>query len=158
MKEKKNEMRMTDDKNAGGLAIETIRAEFEKTFSPWIQELDLTVTNANGEQVTLVMHPGERLNRQGDIVSGQALMAAADTAMVLAIWSACGESIPCATVDMNTSFLKPATNVELTITANVIRRGRSIVFARAEIRSSRDSKLVVSATGTYAMPPDAESR
>jgi acyl-coenzyme A thioesterase PaaI-like protein len=65
--------------------------------------------------------------------------------------------MPCATVDMNTSFLKPATHVELTVTANVIRRGRSIVFARAEIKSSRDNKLVVTATGTYAMPPPRES-
>ena len=147
---------MTDATSAGRLAIETLQAEFEKLFAPWVQDLDLTVIDANGEHVTLTMHPGERLNRQGGIVSGQALMAAADTAMVLAIFSACGEAIPCATVDMNTSFLKPATNVELTIRANVIRRGRSIIFARAEITSSRDNKLVVTATGTYALPPSSE--
>jgi len=149
---------MNDETGASGLSIETIRAEFEKTFSPWIRELDLSVTNANGEHATLTMQPGERLNRRGGIVSGQALMAAADTAMVIAIWSACGETIPCATVDMNTSFLKPATNVELTVAANVIRRGRSIVFARAEITSSKDDKLVVSATGTYAMPSETRQR
>ena len=150
---------MTDELNAGGLVIETLQADFEEIFSSWVQELDLTVTDASVEHVILVMQPGERLNRQGDTVSGQALMAAADTAMVMAIWSAYGEPVPCATVDMNTSFLKPATNVELTVTANVIRRGRSIVFARAEITSSKDGKLVVTATGTYAMPPpDTKSR
>ncbi len=148
---------MTDATNAGGPAIETLQADFQKNFAPWVQDLDLTVIDANGEHVILAMQPGEHLKRQGGIVSGQALMAAVDTAMVLAIWSACGESIPCATVDMNTSFLKPATHVELTVTANVIRRGRSIVFARAEITSSKDNKLVVTATGTYAMPPPRES-
>ena len=148
---------MTDATNAGGPAIETLQADFQKNFAPWVQDLDLTVIDANGEHVILAMQPGERLKRQGGIVSGQALMAAVDTAMVLAIWSACGESIPRATVDMNTSFLKPATHVELTVTANVIRRGRSIVFARAEIKSSRDNKLVVTATGTYALPPPKES-
>ena len=148
---------MTDATNAGGLAIETLQADFQKNFAPWVQDLDLTVIDASGEHVILAMQPGERLNRQGGIVAGQALMAAVDTAMVLAIWSSCGEAIPCATVDMNTSFLKPATNVELTVTANVIRRGRSIVFARAEITSSKDNKLVVTATGTYALPPPKES-
>lgn len=138
---------------AGGLAVGTLQSEFEKNFAPWVRELDLTVVEADGDRVALTMQPGERLNRHGDIVSGQALMAAADTAMVLAIWSARGEVIPCATVDMNTSFLKPATNVELSVTAQVIRLGRSIAFARAEIGSSRDDKLVVTATGTYALPP-----
>jgi len=149
---------MSDETSAGGPGIESLQADFERIFAPWVQDLELTVIDANVEHVTLAMQPGERLNRQGGIVSGQALMAAADTAMVLAIWSACGEAIPCATVDMNTSFLKPATNVELTVTANVIRRGRSIVFARAEITSSRDNKLVVTATGTYALPLAKESR
>ncbi len=148
---------MTDARSAGGLSIETLQTEFEKNFAPWVQNLDLTVTDASVEHVTLTMQPGEHLNREGGIVSGQALMAAADSAMVLAIWSACGAAIPGATVDMNTSFLKPATNVELTVTANIIRRGRSMVFARAEIKSSRDNKLVVTATGTYAMPPPKES-
>ncbi len=133
--------------------IETLQTNFEKNFAPWVQELDLTVTDASAEDVTLIMRPGEQLNREGGFVSGQALMAAADSAMVLAIWSACGEAVPGATVDMNTSFLKPATNVELTVTASIIRRGRSMVFARAEITSSRDDKLVVTATGTYALPP-----
>jgi uncharacterized protein (TIGR00369 family) len=147
---------MNDQTAAGGLTVERLQTNLDRIFSPWVRELDLTVIDANGGHVTLIMQPGERLNRQGGIVSGQALMAAADTAMVVAIWSACGEVIPGATVDMNTSFLKPATNVELTLAADVIRRGRSIVFARAEITSSRDDKLVATATGTYALPSPIE--
>ena len=98
------------------------------------------------------MKPAERLNREGGIVSGQALMAAADTVMALTIFSACGERIPCATVDMNTSFLKPATNVDLHVAGRIVRMGRSIVFCAAEIASSADGKLVLTATGTYALP------
>ena len=143
---------MTGDAREDGLSIETLQAEYDKIFSPWVRDLDLSITEANGERITIAMQPDKRLNREGDIVSGQALMAAADTAMVLAIWSACGDTVPCATVDMNTSFLKPATNVKLTITADVIRLGRNVVFARAEITSSRDDKPVVTATGTYALP------
>jgi len=136
-----------------GLSVATLQKEFARTFPPWIHDLDLRITAASSDHVTLVMQPGERFNRQGGIVSGQALMAAADSAMVLAIFSACGEPLPCSSVDINTSFLKPATNVELIISAHIIRLGRSIAFARAEIKSTADDKLVVTATGTYALPP-----
>jgi uncharacterized protein (TIGR00369 family) len=135
-----------------GQTIETLQADFERMFAPWVQDLRLTVTDADRHHVTLVMQPDTRLSRYDGIVSGQALMAAADTAMVLAIWSASGQTLPCATVDMNTSFLKPATNVELTVTADIIRRGRSLAFARAGITSSADGKPVVTATGTYTLP------
>jgi len=135
-----------------GLSIATLQKEFARTFAPWVHDLDLRVTRAGSDHVTLVMHPGERFNRQGGIVSGQALMAAADSAMVLAIFSACGEPLPCSSVDINTSFLKPATNVELIIRGHIIRLGRSIAFARAEIQSTADGKLVLTATGTYALP------
>lgn len=148
---------MIDDTGGSPLTVQALHSEFERIFAPWVQDLDLRITDADETHVTLAMQPSGRLNRVGDIVSGQALMAAADTAMVIAVWAACGKPIPCATVDMNTSFLKPATNVELTITAKVIRRGRSIVFAHAEITSNVDSKPVVSATGTYALPPPRQS-
>ena len=121
-------------------------------FAAWVRDLDLTVLTAVGSEVKLNMVPHERLVRVGGIISGQALMAAADTAMVLAVFAAHDEVVTCATVDMNSSFLKPATNVDLFITASVVRKGRTIVFARAEIVSSLDDKPVLAATGTYALP------
>lgn len=137
----------------GELSASELQQEFERIFAAWVQDLDLTVAKASRESVTIVMRPGKRLVREGGIVSGQALMAAADTAMVLAIYAACGESLLCATVDMSTSFLKPATSADLTIYAEITRLGRQMAFARAEIRSGADDKLVVTASGTYAMPP-----
>ena len=136
----------------GGMAVGDLKKILEDHVAPWVQDLDLNVTSANQSTVTLTMQPGERLNRTGGIVSGQALMAAADTAMVLAVNSANGEFVPCSTIDMTSSFLKPATNVTLNIVATVIRKGRTIAFTRVEISSSADDKAVLSATGTYALP------
>jgi len=135
-----------------GMSIDELNGILEQHFAPWVRDLDLLVTGADADTVTLTMQPGERLNRHGGIVSGQALMAAADTAMVLALNSGSDDFLPSATVDMNTSFLKPATNVTLHIDASVIRKGRSIAFTRCEISSSADNKAVLSATGTYALP------
>ena len=134
------------------MSVNDLNRVFEENFAPWVHELDLSVTESDATGVTMTMQPGERLNRQGGIVSGQALMAAADSAMVLAVISANSGCIVCSTVDMNTSFLKPATNVALQVTATVIRLGKSIAFTRAEIISSKDNKAVLSATGTYALP------
>ena len=118
--------------------------------------MQMTVIESSEQHVELKMIPSKRLNRIGDIVSGQALMAAADSVMVLTVFSACGEFTPCATVDMNTSFLKPATNHDLYVTGGIVRMGKTIVFTRAEIISSRDNKSVLSATGTYALLPQTE--
>ena len=134
------------------MLIKELNEILETQFSPWVLDLDLTVVETGDQFIRMSMKPSKRLNRVGDIVSGQALMAAADTAMVLAIFSAQGDFVPCATVDMNTSFLKPATNVEQWITAGIVRKGKTIVFARSEIVSSYDKKPVLAATGTYALP------
>ena len=135
------------------LSPEGLQEEFEKIFAPWVQDLDLTVADADQTGVTVLMRPREPLVREGGIVSGQALMAAADTAMVLAVFSACGAPVLCATVDMSTSFLKPATCVDLRIRAEITRLGKLLAFARAEIVSSADDKPVVTASATYALPP-----
>ena len=135
-----------------GMSVEDLNSMLQEHFAPWVQELDLHVVSSDATSVQLTMQPCERLNRVGGIVSGQALMAAADTAMVLAVMTAQGEFVPCSTVDMNSSFLKPATNVTLHIVASVIRKGKTIAFTRAEISSSADDKSVLSATGTYALP------
>ncbi len=134
------------------MSVKDLNRLFEENFAPWVHDLDLSVTQSDATGVTMTMQPGERLNRQGGIVSGQALMAAADSAMVLAVISANSGCSVCSTVDMNTSFLKPATNVTLQVTANVIRMGKTIAFTRAEIVSSKDNKAVLSATATYVVP------
>jgi uncharacterized protein (TIGR00369 family) len=140
-----------------GLSVEELNGFAKEAFSAWVLDLDMTVVEASEQHVKVKMVPSERLKRIGDIVSGQALMAAADSVMVLTIFSACGEFVKSATVDMNSSFLKPATTGDLYVSGSIVRKGRSIVFARAEIVSSRDGKPVLSATGTYALPPPAKS-
>ena len=60
-------------------------------FAEWVRALDLTVRETTANSATLVMPFNARLERTGGIVSGQALMALADTAMVIAFCAAAGE-------------------------------------------------------------------
>ena len=72
-----------------------------------LQALGLRVEAFDADSVTLRLPQNDQLSRVGGMLCGQAMMAAADTAMVLALINQFGEFRPCTTVQMNTSFLKP---------------------------------------------------
>jgi acyl-coenzyme A thioesterase PaaI-like protein len=76
-------------------------------FAPWVQALALRVEAFDADSVTLRLPQDPQLSRVGGMLCGQAMMAAADTAMVLALINQFGAFRPCTTVQMNTSFLKP---------------------------------------------------
>ena len=136
-----------------GLAPQDFDEILEDNFAPWVRDLDLTVVEASDRHVTVRMTPSERLNRVGGIVCGQAMMAATDTVMVLAFASAAGKLVPAPTVDMSTSFLRPApAGEDLLVRAELVRVGRTMGFARAELSIASNGKLVATSTGTYAMP------
>ena len=134
-----------------GQELDAILAE---NFAPWVQDLALSTLEATDDHVIVRMSPSERLNRVGDIVCGQAMMAAADTVMVLALASAAGKLVPAPTVDMTTSFLRPAPGGEdLLVRADLVRLGRTMCFVRAELSGEQSGKLVATATATYLIPP-----
>ena len=68
------------------MELAELNEALEQQFAPWVLQLDLEVTQVDDSGVVLRMQPSAQLNRTGDIICGQALIAAADTAMVLAIY------------------------------------------------------------------------
>ena len=120
-------------------------------FAPWVQALGLRVTAIGGGEATLVLPFDERLARVGGTVCGQAMMAAADTAMVFAISSQLGGFRPMTTVSLTTSFLRPVANSDLKVVARVLKPGRTLVFGEIEMSSVADGKLASHATTTYAL-------
>ena len=120
-------------------------------FAPWVQELGLQVESFGDGEATLRLPFSERLARIGGMVCGQALMAAADTAMVMAIVTQLGNRRPMTTVQLNTSFLKPLSGQDALVTATVLRAGKSLVFGEIDIRGANDGKSVCRASTTYAL-------
>jgi uncharacterized protein (TIGR00369 family) len=86
------------------------------------------------------------------VLCGQTMMAAADTAMVLAVSSALGGFKPMTTVQLQTSFLRPigADAGHARVTARVLRKGRNLVFGEIEVADPRGA-LAAHATTTYAL-------
>ncbi|MFM2112565.1 MAG: hypothetical protein RLZZ271_1225 [Pseudomonadota bacterium] len=132
--------------------INTLQQALPDYFAPWVQELGLRIESFQPEGVvTLRLPVNDRLSRVGGVVCGQAMMAAADTAMVLALMALWGEFRPCTTVQLNTSFLKPLANQDGLVTASVIRAGKSLAFGEIDIVGATDGKSVCRASTTYAV-------
>jgi uncharacterized protein (TIGR00369 family) len=130
---------------------EALQAALPEYFAPWVQALGLQVEAFDSGSVTLRLPQSPDLSRVGDMLCGQAMMAAADTAMVLALINHFGEFRPCTTVQMNSSFLKPLSKQDALIEARVIRAGKSLAFGEIDIRGADDGKSVSRATTTYAL-------
>jgi uncharacterized protein (TIGR00369 family) len=129
-------------------ALQSALAEY---FAPWVQELALRAESLDADGVTLRLPRNEQLSRVGGMLCGQAMMAAADTAMVLALINRFGEFRPCTTVQMNTSFLKPLSNQDALVQARVLRAGKTLAFGEIDVRGADDGKSVCRASVTYAL-------
>lgn len=120
-------------------------------FAPWVQQLGLQVERCSAGEATLRLPQQAALSRIGGMVCGQALMAAADTAMVMALVTQLGTQRPMTTVQLNTSFLKPLSNQDALVTARVIRLGKHLAFGEIDIIAANDGKSVCRASTTYAL-------
>jgi uncharacterized protein (TIGR00369 family) len=133
------------------LTKDTLQACLSDWFAPWVQALDLRVERFQTDEVVLRLPQNDQLARIGGMVCGQAMMAAADTAMVLAIVTRLGTRRPMTTVQQNSSFLKPLSNQDALVTARVVRAGKNLVFGEIDIAGVDDGKSVCRASTTYAL-------
>lgn len=130
---------------------DTLQGALPEYFAPWVQALGLRVESFDADSVTLRLPQDPQLSRVGNMLCGQAMMAAADTAMVLALINQFGAFRPCTTVQMNTSFLKPLSGQDALVQARIVRAGKSLAFGEIDIRGAEDGKSACRATTTYAL-------
>ena len=133
--------------------LTTLLAEvFDRVVADWVKALGLVIVEARAGEVVLALPVSPPLVHGGGVLCGQALMAAADTAMVLAVASQLGSFKPMTTVQMNTSFLRPiaGNSGSVRVVARVLRMGKSLVFGEIEIFDA-GAKLASHSTTTYAL-------
>lgn len=133
------------------MTLDQLQAALPEYFAPWVQALNLRVEAFDAESVTLRLPQSDQLSRVGGMLCGQAMMAAADTAMVLALINHFGEFRPCTTVQLSTSFLKPLSNQDALVQARVVRAGKALAFGEIDLRGADDGKSVSRASTTYAL-------
>ncbi|HEX7441486.1 MAG TPA: PaaI family thioesterase [Caldimonas sp.] len=132
--------------------VKTLQAAFDGVAADYVKRLNLRVSAVRPGEVEIAMPVAAELVHGGGVLCGQAMMAAADTAMVLVLIADLGEFRPMTTVQLQTSFLRPVPREtsEVAITARVLRRGKSLAFGEISIRTP-DGQLAAQATTTYAL-------
>jgi len=120
-------------------------------FAPWVLDLGLIVETVSEGAAVLRLPFSDRLVRVGGTVCGQALMSAADTAMVIALSGAFGGFKPVTTVSQNVTFMRPIAGQDALVEARVIRAGKTLAFGEITIRGASDHKTAAHATTTYAI-------
>ncbi|HEU0084614.1 MAG TPA: PaaI family thioesterase [Bradyrhizobium sp.] len=142
--------------------LDGARRILRDVFAPWVQDLGLSVETLYTSPppdagpdwqpgAMLRMAFSERLCRNGGIVCGQALMALADTAMVIAILAANRGFRPMTTVDQTTHFLKAVASSDVVADARVVRLGRTMSFGRVTLSSAADGRPVAMVSSAFAM-------
>src|SRR5207247_1860301 len=121
-------------------------------FGPWVQDLGLLVEAVEAGRppgAPADWQPGAVLRlpfspkfcRDGGVICGQALMALADTAMVIACSAAWNGYRPMAPIDQTMHFLRPV-NFDVVADARVVRIGRTTSFGRVMLYSATDKRPV----------------
>jgi uncharacterized protein (TIGR00369 family) len=141
--------------------IDDARRVLADVFAPWVLDLGLSIESIEQEPpaasadwqpgATLRMAFSERLCRHGGVVCGQALMALADTSMVIAMVTANGRYRPMTTVDQTTHFMRAVASADVLAEARVVRLGRTMSFGRVTLTNAGDSKPVAMVSSAFAM-------
>ena len=138
---------------ADPITIETATGILRENFAPWVQALGLTIEETGPTHAILRLPWSPTLAREGGALSGQALMAAADTATVIAISAARGAYCPMTTIQQSTTFQRPIKDQDVLITARITKLGRTLAFADITMTPANTPAPAAQATTIYALLP-----
>ncbi|MDX3540114.1 PaaI family thioesterase [Streptomyces sp. MB09-01] len=120
-------------------------------FAPWVLALGLTVQETGERHAVLRLPWSGELARDGGGLSGQAMMAAADTATVVAISAARGGYGPMTTVQQSTSFQRPVVGADVLIQVRVTKLGKRMAFADITLTPEGSDEPAATASTVYAL-------
>lgn len=135
-------------------SIDDAKALMQKIFAPWIVDLGLEPVSFDDHGGQFRLPENARLVHAGNVVCGQAIASAADSAIVIALAALNGRFRMCTTVDFSTHFIRPIPPGPTDIRVDILSSGKRMVFCRVEFRASGSDKLAASVTSTFAYLED----
>lgn len=135
-------------------SLEDGQAIVDQRTAPWVQELGIVVEEVGTGMVRMRMPFNEKLVHAGGVVCGQALMALADTAIVVGICDDIGRWRGMGTVSLNINFMRPAGAHDVTAIVRIPKSGRRLVFGDITLYGDDPDKPLAHATTTYALLPE----
>jgi len=141
--------------------LQTAARLITRIFPEWVQELALLVESVEAIRPSGAppdWQPGaavrlpfsKKICSNGEAVCSQALMALADSAMVIACSAAWNGYRPMSTIDQTTHFLRPVA-FDVVADARVVRIGRNTSFGRVMLLGAADKRPVGMVASAYSM-------
>tara|TARA_Y100001968_G_C19083118_1_gene583994 strand:+ start:96 stop:518 length:423 start_codon:yes stop_codon:yes gene_type:complete len=118
--------------------------------APWVQDLDLQIDSISRLRCKFTLNYSKKLVRTGNIICGQAIVSAADTAMIVAVISAIGKYQEITTVDISCKYLRPLLKRGGSIETEILKLGQRLVVGRISIKDNASNKLAAEISCTYA--------
>ncbi len=101
----------------------------------------------------------ERWVRPYRIINGGTLMALADVAVYLAIFSKMGIVPLAVTNELKMNFLRPAVGADVLASASLLKLGRRVAYSSVDLHvEGEPDRLVAHATASYVLPDDDRSQ
>jgi len=133
----------------------------DEVSAPWVQDLGLLIEGIDTAKpggMSADWHPGvlvrlpfsDRVRRDGAVACSQALLALADTALMLACAAAWNGYRPMTAMDQTTHFLRPVQS-DVIADARMVRIGRHTSIGRAILVCAFDQRPVAMCSSAYAM-------
>ena len=140
------------DNPASSVAFDVAAAAalLDDVTAPWVRDLGLEVTKITPSQSCFFLPFSDRLTRDAGMICGQAIVAAADTAMIAAVTAAIGSYAPITTVDIASRFLRPLGAEGGDVMVEILKPGRRLVVGRITINDRASDKLAADLSSTYA--------
>ena len=136
------------------LSFEEVNALAGKVFAPWVRELGLEPVSYDGKGGNFRLPDDRALVHIGNVVCGQAIAAAADTAIVYVLTALNGRMRMFTTVDFTTHFLRPIPPGACDIRVEVLSNGKRMAYLRVDFRAAGSEKLAATVTSAFAYLED----
>lgn len=102
-------------------------------------------------RVELAFEPDRIFTQGAGVLQGGAVAGMLDFAMAFATMACLPVGKGCATVNLNTVFLRPARTGRYLAVGEVERQGRALVFTHARLTGADDGIVIATATSTLAV-------
>ena len=118
--------------------------------NPTFMTLGIEPVSWGNESAVLKMNVDEHIHNGSGFLQGGFYVILADEAIALAVLAELSETEGTTTVTETTEFIRGIKEGEMYASAKIIRKGRRIIFAEAEVREgSVDGKLLSKTTASY---------
>jgi acyl-coenzyme A thioesterase PaaI-like protein len=126
-------------------AVEILRED----LPAWVQDLGLVVGEVGGFHASLRLPWNLNHSRDGKQVSTSALVAAADSAAMVAVCSARGGYLPMTAIQQSTSFFHPVLNQDVLVHAGVTRLDEDFAFTHVSLLPAGSSEPAAQSSAVY---------